>query len=160
LRRIAQIVDVPHARAPVLVRDLDSSWASRLRWYRRLHAQDASYVTATDRDGRVVGYAMIAVDEGTDDTFEVTGGIAEVVTLIVTRDQRSAGVARALLAAAEGIARDSGFDTVKIAVMTGNARARDFHEANGYSVAERVMYRNLGHRPDATLSASPPGHPA
>lgn len=160
MRRIAQIVDVPHARAPVLVRDLDSSWASRLRWYRRLLAQGASYVTATDRDGRVVGYAMIAMDEGTDDTFEVTGGIAEVVTLIVTRDQRSAGVGRARLAAAEGIARDSGFDTVKIDVMTGNARARDFYEANGYAVAEHVMYRDLGHRPDASLLASPPGHPA
>jgi ribosomal protein S18 acetylase RimI-like enzyme len=87
---------------------------------------------------------MVAVEDGPDDTFEVEAGIAEVVTLVVTRDHRSVGVGRALLAAAEGIARDRGFDTVKIAVMSGNARARDFYEAHGYSVAEQVLYRHLG----------------
>jgi hypothetical protein len=73
------------------VEDLDSSWASRLDWYRRLLAQGASYVAAADRDGRLIGNAVVALDEGPDDTFEVNGGVAEVVTLVVTRDQRSAG---------------------------------------------------------------------
>jgi GNAT superfamily N-acetyltransferase len=108
-----------------------------------LLAEGASYVTATDPSGRLIGYAMIAVDQGPDDTFAVKGGTVEVVTLVVTRGRRSAGVGRALLAAAEAIARDNGFDTVKIAVMSGNERARDFYEANGYSVAEHVLYRNL-----------------
>ena len=127
-----------------LVEDLDSSWANRLRWYRRLLAEGASYVTATDRNGRVIGYAMVAIEHGSDDTFEVKGGTAEVVTLVVTQDWRSAGVGRKLLGAAEAIARDNGVDTVKIAVMSGNARARNFYEASGYSVAEYVLYRNLG----------------
>jgi GNAT superfamily N-acetyltransferase len=131
---------------PWLVEDLDASWASRLRWYRRLLEEGASYVTATDGDGRLIGYAMVAAQDGPDDTFEANGGIAEVVTLVVTRDRRAAGVGRALLAAAEGIARDRGFDTVKIAVMSGNARARDFYAAGGYSVAEHVLYRRLGDR--------------
>jgi ribosomal protein S18 acetylase RimI-like enzyme len=52
-------------------------------------------------------------------------------------------VGRALLAAAEDIARDSGFDTVKIAVMSGNARSQNFYEACGYSVAEHVLYRHI-----------------
>jgi ribosomal protein S18 acetylase RimI-like enzyme len=103
-----------------------------------------SYVTAADHEGQVIGYAMIAVDDGPDDTFEVRGGVAEIVTLVVARDQRSAGLGQALLAAAERIARDHGFDTVKIAVMSGNTRARDFYEARGYSVAEQVLYRHLG----------------
>jgi GNAT superfamily N-acetyltransferase len=126
-----------------LVRDLGSSWASRLRWYRRLLAEGASYLTATDDRGRFVGYAMVTVDEGPDDTFEVEGGLVEVVTLVVTGERRSGGVGRALLRAAEGIARDRGFDTVKIAVMSGNDRARRFYEANGYAVAEHVLYRRL-----------------
>jgi GNAT superfamily N-acetyltransferase len=129
-----------------LVGDLGASWASRLAWYRRLLAEGASYVTATDRDGRVIGYTMVAVNEGPDDTFDVTGGVAEVVTLVVTHDERSAGVGRALLAVAESIARDKGFDTVKLAVMAGNARAQSFYEANGYSIAEHVLYRRLGDR--------------
>ncbi|HUA03751.1 MAG TPA: GNAT family N-acetyltransferase [Solirubrobacteraceae bacterium] len=126
-----------------LVRDVDSSWASRLRLYRRLLAEGASYLTATDEDGQIIGYAMVAVDEGPDDTFDIRGGTVEVVTLVVTGDQRSGGVGRALLSAAERIARDRGFDTVKIAMMSGNDRARKFYEANGYEVVEHVLYRRL-----------------
>jgi ribosomal protein S18 acetylase RimI-like enzyme len=66
------------------------------------------------------------------------------VTLVVAADQRSAGVGAALLRAAENIARDRGFDTVKIAVMSGNARAQLFYEANGYSVGEHLLYQRLG----------------
>lgn len=129
-----------------LVQDLGCSWASRLRWYRQLLTEGASYVTATDDEGRVIGYVMVGLEDGPDDTFDVQGGTAEVVTLVVTRDQRSAGLGRKLLGAAEDIARDRGFDTVKIAVMSGNARAQKFYETNGYAVAERVLYRRLGDR--------------
>jgi GNAT superfamily N-acetyltransferase len=128
---------------PRLVGDLASSWTSRLRWYRDLLAQGASYVTATDHDGRLVGYAMVALAAGPDDTFEVDGGIAELVTLVVAEGRRSLGAGRALLAAAEDIARDHGFDTVKIAVMRGNSRAQNFYEASGYAVAEHVLFRHL-----------------
>lgn len=69
--------------------------------------------------------------------------IAEVVTLVVTHDLRSTGVGRALLSSAEDFACTRGFDTVKIAVMRGNARARGFYEANGYAVGEEVLYRRL-----------------
>jgi ribosomal protein S18 acetylase RimI-like enzyme len=127
-----------------LVQDLDSSWSRRLGWYRRLLAQGAAYVTAADNGGRLIGYAMVALESGPDDTFDVEGGIAEVVTLVVAADQRSAGVGAALLRAAENIARDRGFDTVKIAVMSGNARAQLFYEANGYSVGEHLLYQRLG----------------
>jgi ribosomal protein S18 acetylase RimI-like enzyme len=126
-----------------LVGDLDSSWASRLRWYRRLLGEGASYITATDDDGHLVGYAVVAVEEGSDDTFDIQGGIAEVVTLVVAGDHRSAGVGGALLSAAEQVAREHGFDTVKIAVMSGNTRAQRFYEASGYAVAEHVLYRRL-----------------
>jgi len=91
----------------------------------------------------VIGYTMVAVADGPDDTFEVTGGIAEVVTLIVAREKRSSGLGRALLTAAEAIAQDRGYDTVRIAVMSGNSRAQSFYAARGYSVAEHVLVRRL-----------------
>lgn len=127
-----------------LVRDVGASWASRRRWYHRLLAEGASYITAVDEDGRLIGYAMVAVEAGPDDTFDVQGGIAEVVTLVVTGDRRAAGVGRALLRAAEGVARDHGFDTVKIGVMSGNDRAQRFYETNGYALGEHILYRRLG----------------
>ena len=129
-----------------LVEDPVSSWERRLRWYTRLLAQGATYVTATDNRRRLVGYVMVALETGPDDTFEVEGGIAEVVTLIVTREQRSTGVGAALLQAGEAIARSRGFDTVKIAVMRGNPRAQGFYEAHGYSVGEDILYRRLADR--------------
>jgi ribosomal protein S18 acetylase RimI-like enzyme len=126
-----------------LVEDPGASWASRLRWYRQILAQGGSYVTAEDPRDRVIGYAMVAVQDGPDDTFEVIGGIAEVVTLIVAPDKRSSGLGRALLTAAEAIARGRGCDTVKIAVMSGNARAQSFYKAVGYAPAEQVLIRRL-----------------
>jgi ribosomal protein S18 acetylase RimI-like enzyme len=128
---------------PALVADPELSWERRLHWYTRLLADGASYLTASDDEGRVLGYAVIALESGPDETFAVEGGIAEVISLVVTRDRRSAGVGRALLRAAEGIARDEGFDTIKVAVMAGNARAQTFYEARGYATAELVLYRRL-----------------
>ena len=61
----------------------------------------------------------------------------------MTRGHRSLGVGRALLRAAERIARDRGFDMVKIAFMSGNLRAREFYEANRYSLGEQILYRRL-----------------
>jgi GNAT superfamily N-acetyltransferase len=131
---------------PALVANPELSWRRRLDWYRRLLDHGASYLTADDDEGRLIGYTMVALQSGPDDTFAVEGGIAEIVSLVVTRDRRSAGAGRALLGAAEDIARDHGFDTVKIAVMAGNARAQAFYGASGYSTAEHVLYRRLGAR--------------
>jgi GNAT superfamily N-acetyltransferase len=126
-----------------LVDDLELSWARRREWYARLLAQGACFVTATDTEGRLVGYAMVAFEDGPDDTFAVKGGTVEVVTLVVAAEHRSAGVGTALLGAVEEIARNRGFDTVKIAVISGNGLAESFYETNGYSVAEHVLYRHL-----------------
>jgi ribosomal protein S18 acetylase RimI-like enzyme len=131
------------AEYQVLVQDPELSWERRRDWYQRLLADGASYVTAAADEGHLIGYAMVVVEDGRDDTFEVKGGIAEVVTLVVARTQRSAGVGRALLIAAEQLARDRGVDTVKIAVMSGNTRAQEFYEKHGYSSAEQVLYRRL-----------------
>jgi GNAT superfamily N-acetyltransferase len=126
-----------------LVAEPGLSWARRRDWYRRLLAAGGSYLIATDPPAQPIGYAMIAVEHGPDDTFEVSGGTVEVVTLIVAPARRAAGVGRALLLAAEDFARARGFDTMKIAVMSGNARARQFYEANGYRLGEQVLYRRL-----------------
>ncbi|MBV8940339.1 MAG: GNAT family N-acetyltransferase [Solirubrobacterales bacterium] len=126
-----------------LVQDVAASWQRRLAWYRRLLEGGASYLTASDDEGRLIGYAMVAIEAGPDDTFETEQGTGEIVTLVVTEARRSTGVGQALLGAAEGIARDRGCDTMKIAVMAGNGRAGAFYETHGYSVAEHVLYRRL-----------------
>jgi ribosomal protein S18 acetylase RimI-like enzyme len=86
---------------------------------------------------------MVGIEDGPDDTFNVDRGTAEVVTLVVSPGQRSAGVGQALLRAAEDIARRRGSDAIKVAVMSGNARAQQFYTARGYVIAEHVLYRRL-----------------
>lgn len=125
-----------------LVEDDDASWRRRRAWYERLLNEGAAYIVALD-DERPVGYAMITLAPGPDDTFASRGGIAEVVTLIVTEDRRGAGIGRALLHAAEEFARGHGIDLVRIAVMSGNARAAEFYGSQGYAVAEHLLYRRL-----------------
>ncbi|MDQ6818329.1 MAG: GNAT family N-acetyltransferase [Actinomycetota bacterium] len=126
-----------------LVEDLEVSWERRLRWYQHLLEQGASYLTTTDADGRLAGYVVVRFEAEPDDTFESVQGIPEVVTLVIAEAQRSAGLGRALLRAAEQVARDRGFDAMKIAVMAGNSRACAFYEDAGYQVAEHVLYRRF-----------------
>jgi GNAT superfamily N-acetyltransferase len=134
-RQVAQYQD--------LVEDPDASWQRRRSWYQQLLGEGAAYIIALD-DEQMIGYAMITLTPGPDDTFESRGGIAEVVTLVVTRRRRGTGTGKALLRAAEEFATARGIDVVRIAVMAGNTGAGDFYESQGYGVAEHLLYRRLG----------------
>jgi GNAT superfamily N-acetyltransferase len=123
-----------------LVADADTSWIRRRRWYERLLSEDGVMFLAADDDGTYVGYALAAPTAGADDTFEVKGGIVEIVSLVVTNSQRGNGVGARLVRAVRDFASHSGMNTVKVALMTGNAGARSFYEDNGFRPAEEVMY--------------------
>jgi GNAT superfamily N-acetyltransferase len=138
-----------------LVENMAVSWQRRLRWYEELLDEGAVYLTATE-DADLVAYVMVTVAAGPDDTFESARGVPEVVTLVVAEGHRSGGLGRALLEAAEQVARDRGFDAMKIAVMAGNSRAQRFYEAAGYSVGEHVLYRRLSGDPGVDVSPKSP----
>ena len=122
------------------------SWERRVSWYKRLLGEGAYYLTATDAEGRLIGYAMVTLASDPDDTFESARGVAEVVTLVVAEGHRSGGLGRRLLEAAERVARERGFDAMKIYVMRGTRRAQAFYETAGYSIGEHVLYRQLEER--------------
>jgi ribosomal protein S18 acetylase RimI-like enzyme len=86
---------------------------------------------------------MVTFSDEADDTFESARGVPELITLVVAEGSRSAGLGRQLLEAVEQLARDRGFDAMKVAVMAGNIRAQGFYEAAGYQVAELLMYRRF-----------------
>jgi GNAT superfamily N-acetyltransferase len=78
-----------------------------------------------------------------DDTFLVRGGIIEVVSLVVAQRARGEGIGRQLMRAAEQLASNRGFDTIRVAVMAGNDRAGEFYGSLGYSPAEHVLLRAI-----------------
>ncbi len=118
------------------------SWARRREWYRRILDGDGAYFLAAD-GAKPVGYAMVQVHSGADDTFEVSGGILEIVSLAVTKDLRGEGIGTMLIGAAKAFARSRSIDTLKVAVMDGNDRARRFYEASGFALGEFVLYQRV-----------------
>ena len=123
-----------------LVADVDKSWIRRRRWYERLLSEGGVVFMAAENDGPCVGYAVAVPAAGEDDSFEVRGGIVEIVSLVVTSSQRGKGVGARLVRAVRDLASDYGMNTLKVALMTGNAGARSFYENIGFRPAEAVMY--------------------
>jgi ribosomal protein S18 acetylase RimI-like enzyme len=131
------------ATYPRLVQDLDASWQRRRAWYERLLNNGGHLFIARDASGRAVGYALIDVVAGPDDTFDVVNGLVELVSLVVAPDVRGAGIGHLLMAGVEKEARALGIDTLKVAVMAGNDGAFRFYESFGFVPAEAVLYRTL-----------------
>ncbi len=126
LQPLRQALHAHHLRVseyPHLVRDDRVSWERRPAWYTQLLAEGAAFFVARN-DGRPVGYALAHTTPGPDDTFDVRGGIVEVVSLVVEEAARGSGVGTALMSAARDFATAQHVDTLKVAVMVGNTRAR------------------------------------
>ncbi len=66
-----------------------------------------------------------------------TSSEAYVERLVVTREHRHQGIARALLEAAESLSRESGKDTVGLHVSGSNLPALKLYEAYGYQEISR-----------------------
>ena len=62
---------------------------------------------------------------------------AYVERLVVSREHRNQGMARALLDAAEELARESGKETVGLHVSGGNVAALELYESYGYEESSR-----------------------
>ena len=124
-----------------LVPDPGDAWTFRRRWYEQIIGGGGRYFVARDGTGHSIGYGLVDHALGRDDTFDVGGGIVEVVTLVVDATARGAGVGEALMVAMEAFADAIGADLLKVAVMAGNGSADAFYAANGFVPGEHVLYR-------------------
>jgi GNAT superfamily N-acetyltransferase len=129
-----------------LVADLDESWTLRRRWYEEILVEGGRYFVARDESATPIGYGLAAVTLGADDTFEVHGGIVEIVSLVVDEAARGQGVGRQLMGAMERLADEYGADLLKVAVMSGNRSAESFYSTLGFVAGEQVLYRPVDRR--------------
>jgi ribosomal-protein-alanine N-acetyltransferase len=91
----------------------------------------ARYVLVTEIDGRVVGYAAIAV----------AGDSADLLRIAVADAFRRTGIASALLDDVELLVADAGADRVVLEVAASNIGAREFYRERGYvEIARRSGY--------------------
>jgi ribosomal protein S18 acetylase RimI-like enzyme len=128
--------------------DDDASWAARRSLYDGFLRQGGFAVLA-ERDGELVGYAMVAVTpvEATlmPDTWRTGDRIAEVETLVLAPEARGDGIGSALLDRIDAELAAEGVDDVLIGALVTNTDAIRLYERRGFRPAWLYLLR-LGGR--------------
>ena len=104
---------------------------------------DAFALLAT-RDGRDIGYAVVTIHPGPDDTWVTGDRIAEVETLSVVPEERGSGGGTALLDRVDAELTAAGIHDLQIAVVAVNDDARRFYERRGLRPRIIVLSRLTG----------------
>jgi ribosomal protein S18 acetylase RimI-like enzyme len=134
-----------HHRAVVgqlpLVEDDELSWQRRRALYVARLSSGSGFLALASEQGSAVGYALVCLEIGPDDTFPVGERYAELYSLSVSPDRRGQGIGTRLLDFVdEELARRS-IEDLKVAVMAANDGAQRLYERRGLRPAEVVLYR-------------------
>jgi ribosomal protein S18 acetylase RimI-like enzyme len=121
------------------VRSPEESWERRHLRYQRLLNQPESFVLIAEQAERVVGYAMIAVHDGSD-TWQTSDQIAELETLSVLPDARGAGVGSALMYAMYEELRQAEITEITVNVVASNKDALRFYERHNL-IPKIIMFQ-------------------
>jgi len=124
-----------------LVDDYELSWQRRSALYRQALSDDGGFLVIATNGGRRVGYAMVRIHEGPDDTWPIADRYAELYSLSVTPDERGHGIGGALVDAVEDELARRGIADISVAVMVGNTAALRFYERRGLVPGEVLLYR-------------------
>ncbi len=117
------------------------SWRRRRRFYiDNLEAKSAFLVVA-NLDNHTVGYAMVLIEAGPDDTWPLGKRYAELYSLSVAPEVRRNGIATRLLDFVDEQLNRRGIHDLRVAVMVGNDEAQRLYERRGFVPAEVVLYR-------------------
>lgn len=138
----AHHLDVAQVR---LLDDPNTSWERRRNWYAEKLGQGALLWIA-ERAGRPVGYALVELHQGPDDTWPVGERYAELVSLSVEPGGRGQGIGGRLLDAVDDELEAAGVADLMVGVLAGNEDALRFYARRGLATGELIMWR-FGGRP-------------
>ena len=131
--------------------DDEASWAARRSLYAGFLARGGFAVLA-ERDGRLAGYAMVAVTPVEEtlmpDTWRTGDRVAEVETLVVDPAARGEGLGTALLDRVDEELAAEGVADVLIGAIVTNTDAIRLYERRGFRPAWLYLLR-LGSRDGA-----------
>lgn len=134
-----------HHRAVVgtlpLVEDDELSWQRRRALYHKRLSDGSGFLVLALDEGEAVGYALVCVEQGPDDTFPLGDRYAEVYSLSVSPSLRGRGIGTQLLDFVDRELASRSIEGLKIAVMVGNEEAQRLYERRGLRPAEVVLYR-------------------
>lgn len=124
-----------------LVTDDDVSWRQRRRQYDAWLRADEAFILLAERGGQPVGYAVVHLQEGPDDTYPLGSRYAEIYTLSVAPEARGQGIGSLLLDAIDQRLAALGIQNVAVAAMVENEPALRLYQRRGFVPREVVLYR-------------------
>jgi ribosomal protein S18 acetylase RimI-like enzyme len=119
----------------------DRAWAERMRTYEQYFAEDRALLHLARIGGQCVGYAFTVLHAGSDDTFPLGTGYAELYTLAVLPELRGSGIGSALLDVVDAALKDAAIPNLTVAVMAQNDAAIRLYRRRGLVPGELIMYR-------------------
>jgi ribosomal protein S18 acetylase RimI-like enzyme len=146
LHRHHQAVGGPDLRPYV---DDEHSWAARRAMYVRFLAEPhGSFALLAERDGALLGYAMVAVspveETWIDDTWRTGPLIGEIETVSVTPEARGQGLGAALLDRIDAELAAAGIEDVVVGAFAANTRALRLYERRGFRPTWNYLSRFAG----------------
>lgn len=127
---------------PLPVISRDQTWARRRAAYQSLLADTDSFLLLALRADNPIGYAMVHVRAGFDDTWDTSSRIAELESLAVLPDTRGTGLGPLLLDVVDDHLVGLGVTDMRLSVMAGNDSAHDFYLKRGFVDTLTVMGRH------------------
>ena len=120
--------------------DDETSWAARRASYVATF-EGGGFALVAEEDGALLGYAMVRIHEGPDDSWALEDRYGEVWTLLVAEHARNRGLGGALLDAVDAELARRGIHDLMIGVMEGNDAARRLYERRGLVPGWLQLYR-------------------
>lgn len=115
-------------------------------YLRRMHERCRAYagtILVAEQAEAIVGLVMLLAHVPFELLDEPPGHYALVAELVVRAPIRGKGVGRALLDAAERLARESGATELRIGVLSRNLPARQLYLDEGFSPYSEILAKSL-----------------
>jgi ribosomal protein S18 acetylase RimI-like enzyme len=120
--------------------DDEASWPVRRAGY--VEILDAGGFALVARSaGTIVGYALVRIHDGPDDSWQLGERWGEVWTLVVDEQHRGQGIGSALLDEVDARLERQGIRGLVIGLMVGNDGAQRLYESRGLTPGWLQLYR-------------------
>jgi len=117
------------------------AWGERVRTYEQSFTDGRAFLHLARVGDRCVGYAFTTLHEGSDDTFPLGAGFAELYTLAVLPEFRGSAIGTALLDAVDATLSAAKIANLTVAVMANNEAAVRLYRRRGFIPGELILYR-------------------
>ncbi len=125
--------------------DDERSWAARSELYTQWLADDDSFLLLAREEEGLLGYALVKVadpDNEVLDTWDVSGRIAELETLLVSERARGQGLGSRLMDAVDVELERLDIGQYLVGLIPGNDGAQRFYERRGFKPRWLLMARD------------------